>query len=67
MPHYSWNEQLNSFVNSTITSMSGLWTFVAGVGAVATPLIIHFFRKKQKNRHIGKQSPTKTAKMMNQH
>ncbi len=49
MPHYNWNEQLNSFVNSTITPVSGLWTFVAGVGAVVVPVIIQLYRKKQKH------------------
>jgi len=48
MPHYTADEQLNSFVKSWITPVSGLWTFLAGVGAVVAPLIVRFYRKKQK-------------------
>jgi hypothetical protein len=49
MPHYTPNQQLNSFVNSWITPVSGMWTFLAGVGAVITPVIVHLYRKRRKN------------------
>jgi hypothetical protein len=50
MPHYTPAEQLNNFVNTWITPASGIWTFLAGIGAVVAPLFVHFYRKKQKPR-----------------
>jgi hypothetical protein len=50
MPHYTTNEQLNSFVNSWITPVSGMWTFLAGVGAVIVPVILHFYRKRRREQ-----------------
>jgi hypothetical protein len=44
-PPYTIQEQLSMFVNSWITPVNGLWSFLAGVAAVVTPLII---RRKQK-------------------
>lgn len=44
-PPYTIQEQLNNFVNSWITPVNGLWSFLAGVAAVVTPLVI---RRKQK-------------------
>jgi hypothetical protein len=61
LPHYTSNEQLNSFVNSWITPVSGLWTFLAGVGAVVAPLFVHFYRKKQKHRQIKKTGSEKNS------
>ena len=61
MPHYTPNEQLNSFVNSWITPVSGMWTFLAGVGAVIAPLILHLYRKRQKKE----QAKTKASNMGN--
>jgi hypothetical protein len=57
MPHYTSNEQLNSFVNSWITPVSAMWTFLAGVGAVIAPLIIQLYRKRRKD----KQTKTKAS------
>lgn len=49
LPQYTIQEQLNNFVNAWITPIGGIWTFIAGVGTVITPLIIHIYRKKRKN------------------
>jgi hypothetical protein len=46
-PPYTLSEQLTNFVTSWITPISGLWSFLAGVAAVATPLIIRKKTKKQ--------------------
>jgi hypothetical protein len=39
---------LVNFVNTWITPAAGILTFVAGVGTVLTPFIIHFYNKKRK-------------------
>jgi hypothetical protein len=40
-------ERLNNLYNAWISPVSGIWTFLAGIAAVITPLII---RKKQKDK-----------------
>jgi hypothetical protein len=47
LPKLTTEEHLNNFVNSWINPISGLWTFLAGVGAVIAPLIIRMYSKKQ--------------------
>jgi len=42
------DQNLHNFVNSWITPISGMWTFLAGVAAVIGPLIIRRRQKKQK-------------------
>lgn len=49
LPPYSLGEKFNSFVSTWVTPMTGIWTFLAGVAAVLAPLIIRFYRKKEKN------------------
>jgi hypothetical protein len=49
LPPYSLGEKFNSFVSTWVTPMTGIWTFLAGVAAVLAPVIIHFYRKKEKN------------------
>ena len=53
LPQYTLNERFSNFVNSVITPITGLWTFLAGVGAVVAPWAITMYRKKQKNKHHG--------------
>jgi hypothetical protein len=48
LPQYTPGELLNSFVGTWITPITGLWTFLAGVGTVIAPLVISLYRKKQK-------------------
>jgi hypothetical protein len=48
LPPYTTQEQLSNFTNTWITPVSGIWTFLAGVGAVVAPLIIALYRKKRK-------------------
>lgn len=50
LPHYTTNEQLSSFVNSWITPVSGIWTFLAGVGAVIAPIILQLYRKRRREQ-----------------
>jgi hypothetical protein len=51
IPPYTINELFSNFVSSWITPITGLWTFLAGVGAVVAPWFISMYRKKQKNNH----------------
>jgi hypothetical protein len=51
LPAYTSEERLSNFINAWITPIQGLWTFLAGVGAVIAPLIISLYRKKQKRRN----------------
>jgi len=62
MPHYTSNEQLNSFVNSWITPVSGMWTFLAGIGAVIAPLIIQLYRKRRKDKQTKTEASTEQKK-----
>jgi hypothetical protein len=48
LPPYTIQERLNNIVNSWISPLSSLWTFLAGIGAVIVPLIIKFYSKKNK-------------------
>jgi hypothetical protein len=48
LPAYTAEEILHNLVNSWITPISGMWTFLAGVAAVVGPLIIRRRQKKQK-------------------
>ena len=58
LPPYTFNEQMNNFVAAWITPISGVWSFVAGVGAVVVPLILYFYRRKQKQQ----QEPDRNQK-----
>jgi hypothetical protein len=51
LPPYSTQELLSIFVNSWITPITGVWTFLAGVGAVIAPLIISIYRKRQQKKY----------------
>jgi hypothetical protein len=50
LPPYTAKESLGNFVNEWITPINGLWTFLAGVAAVLTPVIIKLYKKKEKNK-----------------
>lgn len=55
LPPYSPEERLDNFVNVWITPINGMWTFLAGVAAVLTPVVIKFYNKKKK-KETNKQS-----------
>lgn len=40
-------EHLNSFYSSWISPINGIWTLIASIVAVAAPLIVRFYTKKQ--------------------
>lgn len=48
LPELGFSDNLNLFVNSWITPLSGLWSFLAGVGAVMAPLVIRIYTKRKK-------------------
>ncbi len=48
LPSYTTQELFTMFVNTWITPITGVWTFLAGVGAVVAPLIIRIYRKRHK-------------------
>ena len=53
LPPYSFSEYLNNFVVGYISPISGLWTFLAGVGAVVVPLIAKMYsRKRNENKTL---------------
>jgi hypothetical protein len=47
LPPYTPGERFSSFVTTWITPVTGVWTFLAGVGAVIAPLIINIYRKRK--------------------
>ena len=48
LPPISDIEKFQSLVNEVITPVTGVWTFLAGVGAVIIPLIIRIYNKRKK-------------------
>jgi hypothetical protein len=48
LPSYTTQEHLSNFTNAWITPITGIWTFLAGVGAVIVPVIIQLYRKRRK-------------------
>jgi hypothetical protein len=55
LPPYTFDEQMNNFVTAWITPISGVWSFIAGVGAVVVPLFLYFYRKRQKSEYKEEQ------------
>jgi hypothetical protein len=49
LPPYTFDEQMNNFVTAWIAPISGVWSFIAGVGAVVVPLFLYFYRKSLGN------------------
>jgi hypothetical protein len=50
------DEQLNIFYNTWLSSISGIWTFLAGVAAVIAPLAIRIYsNNKNKNKNKNKK------------
>jgi hypothetical protein len=50
LPPLTPEQHLSNFVNSWITPITGLWTFLAGVAAVIGPLAIRMYSNRQKRR-----------------
>jgi hypothetical protein len=47
-PRYTIPEQLNNFVTSWITPITGLWSFLAGVGVVIAPMVSWLLIRRKK-------------------
>jgi hypothetical protein len=47
LPSLTPQEHLEIFYKSWLSPISGIWTFLAGVGAVIAPLIISIYKKRQ--------------------
>ena len=47
LPPYTFEEKMSNFVTAWITPISGVWSFVAGVGAVVAPLLLYFYKRKK--------------------
>jgi archaellum component FlaF (FlaF/FlaG flagellin family) len=54
LPSLTQEEHLEIFYKSWISPISGIWTFIAGVAAVITPLIISIYKKRQDNKNKNK-------------
>ena len=53
IPPLSVAEQLKIFYDSWLSPISGIWTFLVGVGAVIIPVIIRLYaRKKSKDKNL---------------
>jgi hypothetical protein len=48
LPPYTPQEHLSNFTKDWITPITGIWTFIAGVGTVMGPLILYLYRKRKK-------------------
>ena len=51
LPPLSFGEHLNNFYNSTLSPLSGIWTFLLGVAGVTAPLIIRAYKKGNKGKN----------------
>jgi hypothetical protein len=47
LPPFTFGEQLDNFYKAWLSPISGIWTFLAGVAAVITPLVIRLYSKRQ--------------------
>ena len=47
-------EHLEIFYKSWVSPITGIWTFMAGIGAVIAPLIISIYRKRQSEKDKNK-------------
>ncbi|HSF51628.1 MAG TPA: hypothetical protein VLA74_12780 [Nitrososphaeraceae archaeon] len=52
LPKLTWQQNLSNFTNDIISPLSGLWTFLAGIGAVIVPLILRVYNKRKKEKNI---------------
>ncbi|MGE5705624.1 MAG: hypothetical protein ACM3XP_02770 [Nitrososphaerales archaeon] len=59
IPPFTWEENLNNFTNTYITPISGLWTFIIGVGTVMIPLIVKLYRRKQRDENYNGKEENK--------
>jgi hypothetical protein len=50
LPPFTDAEKLNNFTKIWITPIQGIWTFLAGVGAVIAPFIITLYRRRKKEK-----------------
>jgi hypothetical protein len=49
LPPYTAPEILSNFAEDVITPISGIWSFIVGVGTVVVPLLLYLYRKRKKN------------------
>jgi hypothetical protein len=50
-PPLSFGDRLNNFYNTTLSPISGIWTFLLGVAGVTAPLIIRAYKKQNKRKN----------------
>ena len=50
LPAYTPQERLSSFASSWITPFTIVWTFLAAVSAVVSPLVIRLYQKKKRQQ-----------------
>jgi hypothetical protein len=50
LPPYTTPEILSNFTEAWITPISGIWTFIAGVGTVVAPLLLYLYRRRKKKK-----------------
>jgi hypothetical protein len=51
LPPLSFGERLNNFYTTTLSPISGIWTFLLGVAGVTAPLIIRAYKKQNKGKN----------------
>jgi hypothetical protein len=54
LPPLTLQEHLNNFVKSWLTPITGIWTFLAGVATVITPVVIRIYSNRKKKGRIEK-------------
>lgn len=53
LPSLGFDEDLNNFYNAWLAPVSEMWTFLAGIAAAVSPLIIRKYSKeKKKNSNV---------------
>lgn len=58
LPPFSLGERVNNMYTTWISPINGIWTFLVGLAAVITPLILRKKRKEQKQQEENKDKFT---------
>jgi hypothetical protein len=52
LPPFTPDQRLKNFYNDWLSTISGIWTFLAGVAAVTLPLIIRAYKSRNKSKPL---------------
>jgi hypothetical protein len=62
LPPFTIQERLMNFYTGWLSPINGIWTFLAGVGAIVAPLIIRKKRNERKSKKISSSGTPETRR-----